>query len=605
MIPGPGSPKHIGSFLYWFRRELIELARGIHTYDHLDQKFFLLRAFLIIVIGDMPVIAHIMDMKGHIRKSPCRACRVTGKRDRTNDQSKIHYPVHTDSNGQVRHDIQELLNNPRTHQSFYDLANEIVEAETLAGAEAQRTQTGLNLMSVLWGLPGINFEHSFPHDLMHLIFLNACPNLVAWWTGTFKNIDMTQDRFRISIGDWKQIGQRIVESMELIPASFVRQLPDISTLGHTYLAEGWSFWLLHIAPYALDGILPVEYYDHVMDLVAITQRAMSYDLTEEEALTTFQDKCTSWVTDYERLYYQYKEERTSACTATVHAIIHLPTDLWNCGPAWVHWAFVMEREVQWCKSQVRDSRKEPFAHLTRKELHREQIRTIMLRFDLESELDIRKQVKGDRDDPKRMTYDSYDDYAFLPPSKRTVQLRDDMREEVAQFVIANRSPELPDITVLDAMRCVPRDGVKWGKMTVNRERITASWAYSSEKYQRRANYVWYHVLYPGQDVQHPTIHYGRLDEIWALQMTPVPDLELYCAHGEVKTIVVALIKPCITHGQDASVGKVYYSQLHHNSALVDISFIKAVVGRTYSFCHDGQYAIIDRLPAEQFASFVN
>ena len=64
-----------------------------------------------------------------------------------------------------------------------------------------------------------------------------------------------------------------------------------------------------------------------------------------------------------------------------------------------------------------------------------------------------------------------------------------MREEVAQFVVANRDPEWPVITVLEAMRCVPRDGVKWGKMTVNGERITASWAYRSEKYQRQANYV--------------------------------------------------------------------------------------------------------------------
>ena len=158
-----------------------------------------------------------------------------------------------------------------------------------------------------------------------------------------------------------------------------------------------------------------------------------------------------------------------------------------------------------------------------------------------------------------------------------------MREEVAQFVVANREPELPAITVQQAMRCVPRDGVKWGKMTVNGERITASWAYRREKYQRRANYVRYHVLLPGQDVQQPTIHYGRLDEIWALQMTPVPDLGLYCANGEVKTIVVALIKPCITHGRDASVEKVYYSRHNRNSTLVDISFIKAVVDRTYPF----------------------
>jgi len=64
-----------------------------------------------------------------------------------------------------------------------------------------------------------------------------------------------------------------------------------------------------------------------------------------------------------------------------------------------------------------------------------------------------------------------------------------MREEIAQFVVANRDCDLPAITVPEAMRCVPRDGVKWGKLTINGERITASWAYHSERYQRRANYI--------------------------------------------------------------------------------------------------------------------
>ena len=82
-----------------------------------------------------------------------------------------------------------------------------------------------------------------------------------------------------------------------------------------------------------------------------------------------------------------------------------------------------------------------------------------------------------------------DDYELLPPSKQTVQLTDNMREEIAQFVIANCDHDLPEITVLEAMRCVPRDGVKWGKLTINGERITASWAYHSERYQRRANYI--------------------------------------------------------------------------------------------------------------------
>jgi len=107
-------------------------------------------------------------------------------------------------------------------------------------------------------------------------------------------------------------------------------------------------------------------------------------------------------------------------------------ELWPCMGTL---AFVMEREVQWCKSQIRDSQKEPFAHLMCKELHCEQIHIIMLCFDLENELDIRKLVDRDKGGPKGMTYDpcmycpytlyltrlnrhpADNNYEFLPPSK--------------------------------------------------------------------------------------------------------------------------------------------------------------------------------------------
>ena len=78
MIPGLGTPKHIGSFLYWLHQELIRLAHGICTYNCLNQEFFPLHASLIIIIRDMPAITHIMDMKGLIGKHPCRVCWVTG-----------------------------------------------------------------------------------------------------------------------------------------------------------------------------------------------------------------------------------------------------------------------------------------------------------------------------------------------------------------------------------------------------------------------------------------------------------------------------------------------------------------------------------------------
>jgi hypothetical protein len=81
------------------------------------------------------------------------------------------------------------------------------------------------------------------------------------------------------------------------------------------------------------------------------------------------------------------------------------------------------------------------------------------------------------------------DYKFLAPSKQNVQLRNSMREEIAQLVVASHHPNLPEIIEAEAMCCVPRDGIKWGKMTVNNEWITASWAYHSENFQCQANYV--------------------------------------------------------------------------------------------------------------------
>ena len=66
----------------------------VHTYNHLNQELFPLHTFLIIIIGDMPAIVYIMEMKGHIEKCPCRACWVTGKQDCNNYQNQVHYSVH-------------------------------------------------------------------------------------------------------------------------------------------------------------------------------------------------------------------------------------------------------------------------------------------------------------------------------------------------------------------------------------------------------------------------------------------------------------------------------------------------------------------------------
>nr|VWP00975.1 Mitochondrial phosphate carrier protein [Ganoderma boninense] len=78
VIPGPQKPEDFDSFLWPFVKEMLRLAIGVHAYDILSDDFFALRAFLILVFGDIPAISMIMHMKGHNRLVPCRMCTIRG-----------------------------------------------------------------------------------------------------------------------------------------------------------------------------------------------------------------------------------------------------------------------------------------------------------------------------------------------------------------------------------------------------------------------------------------------------------------------------------------------------------------------------------------------
>jgi Transposase family tnp2 len=78
VIPGPKKPIDVDSFEWPMVQELNQLQLGVRAYDALTQKLFVLRAFLILVFGDIPAVAMLMCMKGHNGFAPCRMCKITG-----------------------------------------------------------------------------------------------------------------------------------------------------------------------------------------------------------------------------------------------------------------------------------------------------------------------------------------------------------------------------------------------------------------------------------------------------------------------------------------------------------------------------------------------
>ena len=64
-IPGPSAPGDVDSFIYPLFEEMAQASVGMWTWDAVDSSYFVLRAFLCGVKGDMLGSAKLSGMAGH------------------------------------------------------------------------------------------------------------------------------------------------------------------------------------------------------------------------------------------------------------------------------------------------------------------------------------------------------------------------------------------------------------------------------------------------------------------------------------------------------------------------------------------------------------
>jgi hypothetical protein len=303
VIPGPGSPKNLNSFLHWLQRDLHLLSIGILSWDAAKREYFLLRAYLLWLFGDMPAIAHIMNMKGHNGICPCRACYIRGSRNISGGKTN-YYPVLWNPDGNHLDITTLLTQNHRDHQSFVEDLAEIEETRRTQSAAALKRllkDTGINGWTFLYEIDSVDLPRSCVHDFMHLAALNTIPNYVKIWTGNFPQLDGAggDSGYLINDEDWKEVARRTEDANRLIPYAFSRAIPNlVQRVGMT--ADAWFFWYLFIAPYALHGILKEPYYTHAMDLVRIIRTCMKFEITRTEVKGPLTEWCYKWVRDHER-----------------------------------------------------------------------------------------------------------------------------------------------------------------------------------------------------------------------------------------------------------------------------------------------------------------
>lgn len=306
VIPGPKKPTDIDSFLWPALLEFLELAKGVLAFDILSRVLFALRAYLILIFGDIPAISMIMHMKGHNGFSPCRMCEIVGLRV-PGVQSTTHYVPHFRSNHpQVLADpnairVYDMANLPsRTHTRFMAQATEVQLATTTAESDRLSKKYGIKGVPILSHLPSLSFPSSFPYDFMHLIWENLVKNLVLHWTGEFKGLDDGRESYSFSKAVWEAIGAASAASGSTIPSAYGVRVPNIAIESANISAEMWSFWTLYLGPIFLRRRFQRnKYFDHFVLLVRLLNLCLQFEISTSE-IEEIRSGFIKWVTEYEK-----------------------------------------------------------------------------------------------------------------------------------------------------------------------------------------------------------------------------------------------------------------------------------------------------------------
>lgn len=240
--------------------------------------------------------------------SPCGTCEIKGIRNRSAG-SKTHYvplahPILDDDGYQVfDKDGNPLIrewdgnNLPyRSHNSFADTVKEIDGAATKVAQARIQKFTGIKSLPIFHRVECQHHGRSSPRDWMHL-FLNIIPNLIDLWTGRFKNI---HGDYEIQPAVWEEIGRETANAAQLIPAAFVRRLPNIATERISYNAEAYIFWFMYVMPIVLKNRFENPfYYTHACALRDIMTVTCQFSITKTE-IGVLRISIVNWIRAYEK-----------------------------------------------------------------------------------------------------------------------------------------------------------------------------------------------------------------------------------------------------------------------------------------------------------------
>ncbi|KAJ3525650.1 hypothetical protein NMY22_g10485 [Coprinellus aureogranulatus] len=596
-------PKNADSFLYPFTEEMLELTIGVQAFHILYRLPFILRAFLILLGGDMPAMAMILLMKGHNGICPCRMCKILGVRK---PNGKTYYvPLTPPKSLQATHpthtpaSIDTLL---RTKEGFLEDGRKVESAATDAEAKELAKASGVKGVPILSHIPSLILPFAVQFDFMHLMFENTFDNVLNFMCGKFKDLDHEGQGYRINPTVWEAIGKATAASGSTIPGAYGARPRDFTEDRTGITADMLSFWVLFLGPIYLERAFDNrEFYQHFIRLVKLVNLCLQFEITREQ-IQEIREGFAAWVVEYERLYYQYKDERISACPLTIHALLHIADGIEFMGPVWVYWAFGMER---YCGKLARmiKSRRFPFANLDNQVLTQSQLQCIASHHNIHQEIALRPPPESDAG--TIIVGPEYPDCRLLTPARAfdlSAPANSALKKLIAASLVTRFCTLQGDIVLsrANALKLLDKtEAIVYGRLkkTDGGDIMFASKvAISNMEDRRDATFVRYECLVDknqrnrraAADYRAET-NYGQLQYIFLLKIPPyrdVKELRRGC------TLALGAIQKCnITRHHPMGLDTHYYRTMSPTLEIVDINFIQCLVARTK---WEQEWAIFDR-----------
>jgi hypothetical protein len=384
-IPGPKKPKILDSFVFPGLYHLAALQKeGLTIWNAAIDRIFKSRPFLALDTADGPAMAYLNSLVGHHGKFGCRLYCPTPGRHKTNGS---HYypallkPLDYTMAGCDHPDLSHFSTTTSYGHYFTNLRF-LLASPNDTQYKKRRLETGIVKPTIFLGLPTcstLGIPRCFGSDIMHLSTFNISDLFLPLWRGLFDHdrLDPPSNWPWAVLQEeiWESHGMAVSAATPYLPGSFDRPPRNIAEkINSGYKAWEWLLYLYGLAPALLFGVLPEPYYLHFCKLVRAMRIIQQYHISSSDLILA-DGLLRSFAHEFEILYYQRREDRIHFCRQSIHALLHLASEVTRIGPPICSSQWTMERTIGNLGEEIRQP-SNPFANLSQRGLLRCQVNAL-------------------------------------------------------------------------------------------------------------------------------------------------------------------------------------------------------------------------------------